>query len=543
MALTKLTFDNRFINTLPSDKQEENNQRQVHHAAFSLVSPTKVSNPQLIAVSEDLALMLGFTKEDIKSEQFSQTFSGNTLMDGMQSYAMCYGGHQFGHWAGQLGDGRAINLGEVVTNNNGHQTLQLKGAGPTPYSRTADGLAVLRSSIREFLCSEAMFHLGISTTRALSLSLTGEQVMRDMFYDGHNKNEPGAVVCRVSKSFMRFGSFQLPAQRGDIELLKAMAEHSISSDFPHLLGDTKVFNKQVYLNWFSAICQSTCEMIVNWQRVGFVHGVMNTDNMSILGETIDYGPYGWIDNFDLNWTPNTTDANGKRYRFGAQAEIGQWNLFQLANAIFPLISDAKPLEELLNGYARKYQTLWHEMMLSKIGLRKSELSNKSNGSSPDADDEKLLLELEEILSLIDTDMTIFYRQLAKLPMISASAKQEQWMAIFADCYYQIEQANEQYRQKMSDWLTCYINRFEQDEITFQQHVLLMNQTNPKYVLRNYLAQQAIELAEQGDFTEITRLQALLKYPYQEQIGFEQYANKRPSWAENKAGCSMLSCSS
>jgi len=548
VPLTKLTFDNRFINNLPSDKQEENSQRQVHHAAFSFVNPTKVSQPQLLAVSENLALILGFSKEDIESEEFCQTFSGNSLMEGMQGYSMCYGGHQFGHWAGQLGDGRAINLGEVVTKNDGHQTLQLKGAGPTPYSRTADGLAVLRSSIREFLCSEAMFHLGIPTTRALSICLTGEQVMRDMFYDGHAKNEQGAVVCRVSKSFMRFGSFQLPAQRGDIELLKAMVDHSIRSNFSHLFDENIEFDKHVYLNWFADICQSTCEMIVHWQRVGFVHGVMNTDNMSILGETIDYGPYGWIDNFDLNWTPNTTDASGKRYRFGAQAEIGQWNLFQLANALYLLINEAKPLEELLNNYAIQYQSLWHEMMLSKLGLskvesEKFELNYNSNKNTVDKEDEKLLLELENILSLIETDMTLFYRQLAKLPMIAMSAKQEQWITVFADCYYKIEQVDEQYRQQMSGWLTRYINRFEQDELTIEQHISLMNRTNPKYVLRNYLAQQAIERAEQGDFTEVKRLQELLKTPYQEQGEFELYSQKRPTWAENKAGCSTLSCSS
>lgn len=550
MPFKHLTFDNRFINTLPSDKQTDNSQRQVHQAAFSFVSPTKVSQPQLIAVSEDFALTLGFTKENIESDSFCQTFSGNTLMDGMQSYAMCYGGHQFGHWAGQLGDGRAINLGELVTENNGHQTLQLKGAGPTPYSRTADGLAVLRSSVREFLCSEAMFYLGVPTTRALSLCLTGEQVMRDMFYDGHAKNEPGAVVCRVSKSFMRFGSFQLPAMRGDTDLLKVMVEHSITSDFSHLLDETNTFSATTYLSWFSAICQSTCEMIVHWQRVGFVHGVMNTDNMSILGETIDYGPYGWVDNFDLNWTPNTTDANGKRYRFGAQAEMGQWNLFQLANAIFPLINEAKPLEDLLNGYAIQYQNQWHEMMLSKLGLSQlkltyAQLSNEPNADKDkrDKEDEELLQELEHILSFVETDMALFYRQLAKLPMTATSAKKEQWMPVFVDCYYQIEQIDESYSQQISAWLIRYINRFEQDELTVQQHILLMNQTNPKYVLRNYLAQQAIELAEQGDFTEIKRLQELLKQPYHEQVKFEQYAQKRPVWAENKAGCSMLSCSS
>ena len=538
MSLSHLLFDNRFINSLASDKEEGLNPRQVYHAAYSLVLPTHVCQPQLIAVSENVAAMLGFTITDTKSTEFTQVFSGNTLMEGMKSYAMCYGGHQFGHWAGQLGDGRAINLGEVITKNNGHQTLQLKGAGPTPFSRTADGLAVLRSSIREFLCSEAMFYLGIPTTRALSLCLTGEQVMRDMFYDGRAKNEQGAVVCRVSRSFMRFGSFQLPSTRGDIELLKALVEHCIRSDFAHLLEDDQLFNQQIYLNWFKEVCQSTCQMIVHWQRVGFVHGVMNTDNMSILGETIDYGPYGWIDNFDLNWTPNTTDANGKRYRFGAQAEIGQWNLFQLANAIYPLINESKPLEVLLNDYAVEYQQLWHEMMLSKVGL-----SLPSDVITTDEEDEKLLLELEACISIIEIDMTLFYRQLTKLPLVAESAKSERWLALFSDCYYQLEQVDSNYIKRFSQWLAHYISRSEQDTLTAEQRVELMNKTNPKYVLRNYLAQQAIERAELGDFSELHRLQALLKSPYQEQNEFEMYAKKRPDWAKSKAGCGMLSCSS
>ena len=538
MTLSNLTFDNRFINKLPSDEQVDNYPRQVHHAAYSFVKPSQVSKPQLVAVSEYLAVSLGFTKEDIESTDFSHVFSGNVLMTGMQSYAMCYGGHQFGHWAGQLGDGRAINLGEVVTKDHGHQSIQLKGAGPTPYSRTADGLAVLRSSIREFLCSEAMFHLGIPTTRALSLCLTGEQVMRDMFYDGHAQYEQGAVVCRVSNSFMRFGSFQLPSTRGDKELLKKLVDHSILSDFSYLIEDEEAINKETYLQWFSVICKSTCEMIVHWQRVGFVHGVMNTDNMSILGETIDYGPYGWIDNFDLNWTPNTTDANGKRYRFGAQAEIGQWNLFQLANAIYPLIEEAKPLEDLLNGYAIQYQDNWHKMMLKKLGL-----SSDSSIDISKEEDEHLFSELENILSTIETDMTLFYRQLAKLPMNSSAATKEQWLPIFTPCFYQLSQVDEHYITKFSNWITRFVMRFEKDVLSIQAHQALMNQNNPKYVLRNYLAQQAIELAEKGDFSEIHNLQHLLKQPYDEQKDYEKYAQKRPSWAKDKAGCGMLSCSS
>ena len=287
-TLASLTFDNRFTRELPADPETTNRRRQVTEACYSRVYPTRVAAPRLVAYSQEAAALLDLSAEACKSGEFTQVFSGNDLLAGMDPYATCYGGHQFGNWAGQLGDGRAINLGEIINQRSERWALQLKGAGPTPYARSADGLAVLRSSVREFLCSEAMFHLGVPTTRALSLIATSEPVERDMFYDGHSKEEPGAVVCR-----------------------------------------------------------RTADLIVQWMRVGFVHGVMNTDNMSILGLTLDYGPYGWVDNYDPNWTPNTTDAAGRRYRFGHQPQIAHWNLAQLANAIYPLIKAVLP------GYIRR----------------------------------------------------------------------------------------------------------------------------------------------------------------------------------------------
>ena len=548
MTISQLTFNNRFIHHLPADSETGNFPRQVSQAAYSFVTPTPVKQPQLIAIAEDVAAMVGFTLTDTQTQDFAQIFAGNTLMQGMQSYAMCYGGHQFGQWAGQLGDGRAINLGEVVTPKHGHKTLQLKGAGLTPYSRTADGLAVLRSSVREFLCSEAMYHLGIPTTRALSLCLTGEQVVRDMFYNGNAKPEPGAVVCRVSSSFMRFGSFQLPSSRKDLPLLTLLVKQCIQADYPHLLPDETVpeeqtFNKDVYLAWFNEVTQRTCKMIIHWMRVGFVHGVMNTDNMSILGETIDYGPYGWIDDFDLQWTPNTTDAQGRRYRFGAQAEMGQWNLYQLANSLYPLIEDAEPLEAILNNYAEQYREQWHEMMSHKLGLAINKSSTGNITAEKEESDIKFFIELETILSMVETDMTLFYRQLAKLPMDNQENAKAQWFELLSCCYYQIEQIDDEYKVRFEHWLLAYDEKLKQNQINEQQRQQLMNATNPKYVLRNYIAQQAIDLAEQGDFSEIEKLQQLLKKPYDEQMEYDKYAQKRPDWARNKAGCSMLSCSS
>jgi len=270
-SMDALTFDNRFLRRLPGDSATVNRPRQVTGACHSRVQPAKVAAPQLIAYAEDVAELLDISRDTIASDDFVQVFSGNRLLPGMEPYAMCYGGHQFGNWAGQLGDGRAINLGEVVNRRGEHWTLQLKGAGPTPYSRTADGLAVLRSSLREFLCSEAMHHLGVPTTRALSLMVTGEQVVRDMFYDGNPELEPGAIVCRVAPSFTRFGNFQIFAARGEIDLLRQLADYTIDTDFPHLAGGGPPSQQTLYTVWFEDVCNKTVEMIVQWMRVGFVH--------------------------------------------------------------------------------------------------------------------------------------------------------------------------------------------------------------------------------------------------------------------------------
>src|SRR6478672_9626857 len=300
-----LRFDNRFVRELPGDGVAGPGVRQVEGALWSSVQPEPVPAPRLLAWSREMAGLLGFSEAEVQSPAFAEVFAGNRLLPAMQPYAGNYGGHQFGHWAGQLGDGRAITLGEVIARDGSRQELQLKGAGLTPYSRTADGRAVLRSSVREFLCSEAMHHLGVPTTRALCLVGTGDDVVRDMFYDGHPKAEPGAIVCRVAPSFIRFGHFELPYARGDVDLLRRLADFCIARDFPELDGE----GEALYARWFDAVCERTAAMVAHWMRVGFVHGVMNTDNMSILGLTIDYGPYGWIDDFDPNWTPNTTDRD------------------------------------------------------------------------------------------------------------------------------------------------------------------------------------------------------------------------------------------
>ena len=539
-----LDFDNRFTAQLPADDNPAGTRRQVSNALYTRVQPTPVRAPYLIATASEVADLVGLSPSYLESDEFLATFAGNEPLPGMDPHATCYGGHQFGNWAGQLGDGRAINLGELA-GPNGRHMLQLKGAGPTPFSRAADGLAVLRSSVREFLCSEAMHHLGVPTTRALSLIGTGEEVLRDMLYDGNAEMEPGAVVCRVSRSFVRFGHFQLLTARGEHELLRQFTDFVLSEYFPDLAparGAADAARRDAYLAWFHHVCTTTAEMIVHWMRVGFVHGVMNTDNMSILGETIDYGPYGWLEDFDPDWTPNTTDAGQRRYRYGQQPAIGQWNLMQLANAILPLVGEPKPLEEALSAYARTYEQAWQAMMAAKLGL------NTFDPSTVDG--------LMVLLTSAETDMTLFFRGLAEVdphaPELSQTAEpDERHLAPLLAAHYPDPGASSasnaarlaQVKQQTAAWLAVYGKACAEQGVDEAQRGALMNQVNPLYVLRNYLAQLAIDEAHEGDFGQINTLLDVLRRPYEKQPGREAFAEKRPDWARTRVGGSMLSCSS
>ena len=526
--LESLQFDNCFTRCLPGDPVPDNTRRQVTQACYSRVLPTKVARPELVAYSREVAELLDLDMREVDLEDFAQVFAGNRLVEGMDPFAMCYGGHQFGNWAGQLGDGRAINLGEVVNGRGERWILQLKGAGPTPYSRTADGLAVLRSSVREFLCSEAMYHLAVPTTRALSLVLTGEEVLRDMFYDGNPQYELGAVVCRVARSFTRFGNFQLFTWRRDLDTLRQLVDYTIRTDFSHL-GEP---SQETYAAWFDEICRTTAEMLVHWMRVGFVHGVMNTDNMSVLGQTIDYGPYGWLEDFHPSRTPNTTDAAGRRYCFGNQPQIAMWNLAQFGNALVPLFDDTQPLQTAMESYSREFEHGWQTMMAAKLGWQ----------TYVPETDEPLTKDLFELLQLTETDMTIFFRRLAQIDVTGASTPDELFEPL-REAYYVPEQLNDDLRSRIHDWLQRYVSRCQQDGTPGEERRARMNAVNPKYVLRNYLAQLAIDKSDQGDYSLINELLELLRRPYDEQPEHEQYAAKRPDWARHRAGCSMLSCSS
>ena len=534
----KLKIEDTFNIKLPADPIKENTIRQVHNACFSYVKPTIPTNPELVHVAIEFAYQLGLTDDDIQSKEFLEVVTGAKLLENTNPYAMCYGGHQFGNWAGQLGDGRAINLAEIMHNNK-RWALQLKGSGATPYSRSADGLAVLRSSIREHLCSEAMFYLGVPTTRSLSLSLSGEQVLRDVMYNGKAAYEKGAIVCRVSPCFIRFGNFEIFASRGETDTLKKLTDYTINEFYPQFEAGTK----KGYLDFFKEVVDNTLDMVIHWQRVGFVHGVMNTDNMSIHGLTIDYGPYGWLEGYDPDWTPNTTDIQFKRYRYGNQPQIALWNLYNLANAIYPLINETEGLEEILSNYQAIVDTKYVAMMRSKIGLQKNEVTDK-----------ELIQELENTLRLTETDMTIFFRNLAKMPknmevkdddlscldhFIDAFYKPEE----ITDTFYKPEEIKDSVFIKWKSWLRSYIERLQKEELSDEERQVAMNKVNPKYVLRNYMAQLAIDDADKGDYSLIDEFYNLLKKPYDEQENEQKWFAKRPEWARSKVGCSMLSCSS
>src|SRR4051812_884613 len=406
-----LVFDNRALRSLPVDVSVENRTRQVHGACFSRVSPTPVREPRTLAVADEVAEMLGLSSEFTGSQEFAEVFAGNRLLPGMDPAAACYGGHQFGNWAGQLGDGRAISLGELVAPDGRHWELQLKGSGPTPYSRRADGRAVMRSSVREFLCSEAMHHLGIPTTRALSLVGTGEAVLRDILYDGHARDEPGAVVCRVAPSFLRFGNFEIFAARDDVAVLKTLADFTIRTYFPEL-GEP---SPQVLVTWLKEVARRTAELVARWMSVGFVHGVMNTDNMSILGLTIDYGPYGFLDDFAPDWTPNITDAQGRRYRYGSQPRVALWNLVCLANALYPLVEDVPALEGALEVYSQALEAERARLVAGKLGVERLNDDETTPNGAARVPDSTLVDDLLELLAAVETDMTLFYRHLADVP--------------------------------------------------------------------------------------------------------------------------------
>ena len=352
-----------------------------------------------------------------------------------------------------------------------------------------------------------------------------------MFYDGRVEEEPGAVVCRVAPSFLRFGNYELHAARGELEVLRRLADFTIRTLFPHL-GEP---SPAVYGQWFAEVCRTTAELMVHWLRVGFVHGVMNTDNLSILGLTIDYGPYGWLEDYDPYWTPNTTDAAGRRYCYGRQPTIAHWNLAQLANALHPLMGDPAPLEQALTDYSRRFEEGWQAAMAAKLGLKAFAADT----------DTALVQDLLGLLAEVETDMTLFYRHLAEIPAGTADDRPatETLAAPLMVALYRPDQATAAYLEHLGSWLDRYRARLRHDGLDDRERQQRMDAVNPKYVLRNYLAQLAIDDIAAGNFSLTRELLDVLRHPYDEQPGRERFAEKRPEWARHRPGCSMLSCSS
>ncbi len=521
MKIVVPPFNNRFSRELPGDPERINRRRTVA-ACYAAVAPTPVSAPKLLGWSSKLATELALPEAEDAAENLVDLFAGNTIPPTCEPYACNYGGHQFGVWAGQLGDGRAINLGELKDRQGLLQTLQLKGAGATPFSRQGDGRAVLRSSLREFICSEAMYHLGIPTTRALSLVASGETVLRDMFYDGHPKGEPGAVVCRVAESFLRFGNFELAASRNDKAQLEALARFALKHHFSHL----GPLSSQSVTDLFVEVAARTATLVTAWMGVGFVHGVLNSDNMSLLGLTIDYGPYGWLEEYDPDWTPNTSDLPGRRYRFGLQPQVAAWNLTRLAEALFPLVEDGAALQTGLDRYADDYRRQSLALQGEKLGLR-----------DVSKEDAPLLAELPPILQQERFDMTLFYRALATIALEGEGIPQE----LVATSYAQ--KSLEASRPALSRWLTTYRARLRRDGEEAETRQARMNRVNPRFVPRNWLLHEAIVAAESGDLLPLKRLQRVFQSPYDEQPQESDLARLQPPWARQQPGCAMLSCSS
>ena len=511
MNLKKITH--HFTQKFPGDFSGNLMQRQTPDVMFCTVKPADFDHTELIDFNEELSVDIGLGK----LENDADFLAAQHLPDNIVTYATAYAGHQFGNWAGQLGDGRAIFAGEISKDHHSTE-IQWKGAGATPYSRHADGRAVLRSSIREYLMSEAMFYLGVPTTRALSISKTGEEVVRDIQYSGHPQKEPGAVVVRTATSFLRFGHFELLSARKQQDLLKELADYCIENFYPEIAAN---HGENRYADWFRAICEKTLKMIIEWYRVGFVHGVMNTDNMSILGLTIDYGPFSMMDGYDLDFTPNTTDLPGKRYAFGKQGQISHWDLASLANAIFPLINDADILEKILDEYGKKFWTEHDKMLADKFGL---------DDILPE--DERFFTKWQQMMQDLNLDYTLFFQNLEKP---AEALKSED----FSNSFYR--NLNDKELERLSDFIQKYQARKLKNNISEATSLELMSKSNPKFILRNYLLYEAILDAEIGDYKKFFKLKDAIKNPYENR--YPEFNQRRPSEYDNQSGCSQLSCSS
>src|SRR5471030_178234 len=471
---------------------------------YTRLRPTPLPAPYLVGVSAQAAALLGLDAARLGDDDFLAILAGNAVPDRADPLAAVYSGHQFGVWAGQLGDGRAILLGDMA-GADGPMELQLKGAGLTPYSRMGDGRAVLRSSIREFLCSEAMNALGIPTSRALSVVGSDKYIMRET-------PETSAVVLRMAPTFVRFGSFEHWYHKDQPAQLKILADYVIARFYPQL---SETANP--YQGLLEEVTRRTAHTIAHWQAVGFMHGVMNTDNMSILGLTLDYGPFGFMEAFDSDHICNHTDQQG-RYSYANQPQVGHWNCYALGQALLPLIGEVDETQAALDVYQPEFAAKMDELLHAKLGL--TLLARHSDA------DRTLFDAMFALMHANSVDFTLFFRRLSGLKSADASGD-EPLRDLFID------------RPAFDAWATQYRVRLQAEASDDAARKLAMDQVNPKYVLRNYLAQVAIEKAQNKDFTEVERLLSVLQRPYDEQPEHDQYAALPPDWASHLE----VSCSS
>ncbi len=470
---------------------------------YSRVHPEPLQNARLAAFNRSAAQLLDLAEEADEDPDFVRYFNGEVYLPGSDPIATVYAGHQFGYYVPQLGDGRAILLGEVKNAKGERWDLQLKGAGLTPYSREGDGRAVLRSVIREYLCSEAMHGLGIPTSRALAILDSGQKVYRERI-------ERGAMLVRLAQSHVRFGSFELFFYRGQKQEIGILADYVIKQHFPHIDPN----DPQRYLHFFDEIVARTARLMAQWQAVGFAHGVMNTDNMSILGLTLDYGPFGFLDSYNPEFICNHSDMAG-RYAFDQQPDVAHWNLACLAQALTPLL----PMESLQSSLFRFpsiFASHYLNRMTAKLGI-----------ASPQAEHAGLVHALLEMLKQNSLDYTRFFRRLATFDS-AEGAQNSHLRDQFID------------REQFDLWARSYRAVLLQQDMPDTIRAEAMNRVNPKYILRNYLAQIAIGKAEEAqDYSEIDRLLQILSAPFDEQPQFEEYASQPPDWAAHI----QVSCSS
>lgn len=486
-TLESLRFTNGFL-TLPE-------------AFYERVQPSGLPNARLVAAGAGAAGLIGLDPREFERFEFTQLASGNALVRGMEPFAALYGGHQFGVWAGQLGDGRAITLGEVRTERDEPWELQLKGAGKTRFSRFADGRAVLRSTIREFLASEAMDALGVPTTRALAMTAGDEPVLRESV-------ESAAMVIRLAPTFVRFGSFEIFAARNEPEAIRTLADYTIARFFPGLGRD-----EDRYARFFGEVVERTARLMADWQSVGFMHGVMNTDNFSILGLTLDYGPYGFMEAYDPKHICNHTDQGG-RYAYDQQPGIGLWNCYALANALTSLI-DAKTLEAILAAYAPAFRAAYGERFRAKLGL----------ASAHDGDDE-LLAELRALMAAGRSDFTRTYRMLAELrsPAEAAARNETDLARAHREAAFLALGGT----ADAAAWLDRYEQRLGSEPGSYPERASAMRAVNPRIVLRNHLAQEAIDASEAGDDAPVRALLAALRRPYDDVANVAAYDRLAPT---------------